>query len=137
MARDHQSACLGIYRSTRQWLFPRWPVSFRSVGADYCQKSHKDYKKESPRDVMARFDILHVLELLRKVKELLKKLKLTAMTSQQSSLVLSQQKCSVLQGKQKFRDAFCQFPFRLIYYYGSNNSTGKETSKMHLFAKSC
>ena len=30
------------------------------------------------------------------------------------------------------RGAFCQFPFRWIYYYGSNKSTGKETGKMHL-----
>ena len=30
--------------------------------------------------------------------------------------------------------AFCQFPFQWIYYYGSNKSTGKETSKMHLCA---
>ena len=27
------------------------------------------------------------------------------------------------------RGAFCQFPFRWIYYYGSNESTGKETGK--------
>ena len=27
------------------------------------------------------------------------------------------------------RGAFCQFPFRWIYYYGSNKSTGKETGK--------
>ena len=26
------------------------------------------------------------------------------------------------------------FPFRWIYYYGSNKSTGKETGKMHLCA---
>ena len=30
------------------------------------------------------------------------------------------------------RGAFCQFPFRWIYYYGSNESTGKETGKTHL-----
>ena len=30
------------------------------------------------------------------------------------------------------RGVFCQFPFRRIYYYGSNNSTGKEISKTHL-----
>ena len=30
------------------------------------------------------------------------------------------------------RGAFCQFPFRWIYYYGNNKSTGKETGKMHL-----
>ena len=30
------------------------------------------------------------------------------------------------------RGAFCQFPFRWIYYYGSNESTRKETVKMHL-----
>ena len=30
------------------------------------------------------------------------------------------------------RGAFCQFPFCWIYYYGSNKSTGKKTSKMHL-----
>ena len=29
------------------------------------------------------------------------------------------------------RGVFCQFPFRWIYYYGSNKSTGKETGKMH------
>ena len=32
------------------------------------------------------------------------------------------------------RGAFCQFPFRWIYYYVSNNSTGKETGKTHLCA---
>ena len=32
------------------------------------------------------------------------------------------------------RGAFCQFPFRWIYYYGSNKSTGKETGKTHLCA---
>ena len=32
------------------------------------------------------------------------------------------------------RDAFCQFPPRWIYYYGSNESTGKETGKTHLCA---
>ena len=32
------------------------------------------------------------------------------------------------------RDAFCQFLFRWIYYYGSNKSTGKETAKTHLCA---
>ena len=30
------------------------------------------------------------------------------------------------------RGAFCQFPFRWIYYYGSNKFTGKETGKTHL-----
>ena len=30
------------------------------------------------------------------------------------------------------RGAFCQFPFRWIYFYGSNKFTGKETGKMHL-----
>ena len=30
------------------------------------------------------------------------------------------------------RGAFCQFPFRWIYYFGINESTGKETGKMHL-----
>ena len=29
------------------------------------------------------------------------------------------------------RDAFCQFPFRWIYYCHSSKSTGKETGKMH------
>ena len=28
--------------------------------------------------------------------------------------------------------AFYQFPFRWIYYYGSNKSTGKETGKTYL-----
>ena len=32
------------------------------------------------------------------------------------------------------RGAFCQFPFRWIYYYGSNESTGKETGKTYLCA---
>jgi hypothetical protein len=32
------------------------------------------------------------------------------------------------------RGAFCQFPFRWIYYYASNKSTGKETGKTHLCA---
>ena len=32
------------------------------------------------------------------------------------------------------RGAFCQFPFRWIYYCGSNESTGKETGKTHLCA---
>ena len=27
------------------------------------------------------------------------------------------------------RGAFCQFPFRWIYYYGSNKTTGKELVK--------
>ena len=31
------------------------------------------------------------------------------------------------------RRAFCQFPFRWIYYYDSNKSTGKETGKTHLY----
>ena len=35
------------------------------------------------------------------------------------------------------RGAFCQFPFRWIYYYGSNKSTGKETGKTHLCALYC
>ena len=30
------------------------------------------------------------------------------------------------------RGAFCQFTFQWIDYYGSNKSTGKETSKLHL-----
>ena len=29
---------------------------------------------------------------------------------------------------------FCQFPLRLISYYDSNKSTGKETGKMYLCA---
>ena len=32
------------------------------------------------------------------------------------------------------RGAFCKFPFRCIYYYGSNKSTGKETGKTHFCA---
>ena len=32
------------------------------------------------------------------------------------------------------RGAFCQFPFRRIYYYSSNKSTGKEIGKTHLCA---
>ena len=32
------------------------------------------------------------------------------------------------------RGAFCKFPFRWIYYCGSNKSTGKETGKTHLCA---
>ena len=32
------------------------------------------------------------------------------------------------------RGAFCQFPFRWIYYCHSSKSTGKETEKMHLCA---
>ena len=32
------------------------------------------------------------------------------------------------------RGAFCPIPFRWIYYYGSNKSTGEETGKMHLCA---
>ena len=32
------------------------------------------------------------------------------------------------------RDAFCQFSFRWIHYYGSNKSTGLETCKSHLCA---
>ena len=32
------------------------------------------------------------------------------------------------------RGPFCKFPFRLIYYYGSNKSTGKDTGKTHLCA---
>ena len=30
------------------------------------------------------------------------------------------------------RGAFCQFPFRWIYFYTSNKFTGKETGKTHL-----
>jgi hypothetical protein len=30
------------------------------------------------------------------------------------------------------RGTFCQFPFRWIYYYGSNKSNGKEAGKKHL-----
>ena len=30
------------------------------------------------------------------------------------------------------KGAFCEFPFRWIYYYGSNEFTGKETGKTHL-----
>ena len=32
------------------------------------------------------------------------------------------------------RGVFFQFPFRWIYYYGSNESTRKETGKTHLCA---
>ena len=32
------------------------------------------------------------------------------------------------------RDAFCQLPFRWIYYCHSSKSTGKETGKTHLCA---
>ena len=32
------------------------------------------------------------------------------------------------------RGAFCQFTFWWIYYYGSNESTGKESGKTHLCA---
>ena len=32
------------------------------------------------------------------------------------------------------RGAFCQFPFRWIYYYGSIKATGKETGKTYLCA---
>ena len=32
------------------------------------------------------------------------------------------------------RGAFCQFTLLWIYYYGSNESTGKETGKTHLCA---
>ena len=35
------------------------------------------------------------------------------------------------------RGAFCQFPFRQIYYYGSNKSTGKDIGKTHLCALCC
>ena len=35
------------------------------------------------------------------------------------------------------RGAFCQFSFHWIYYYGSNESNGKETGKMHLCAMQC
>ena len=38
--------------------------------------------------------------------------------------------------KPMHRGAFCQFPFRWIYYYGSNKSTRKETGKTHLCAMS-
>ena len=42
-----------------------------------------------------------------------------------------------LLGKSEYtvhRGAFFQFPFRWIYYYGSNKSTGKESGKTHLCA---
>ena len=32
------------------------------------------------------------------------------------------------------RGVFCQFPFRWIYYYGRNESTGKKTGKTYLCA---
>ena len=35
------------------------------------------------------------------------------------------------------RGAFCQFPFRWIYCYGNNKSTGKETGKTLLCALHC
>ena len=35
------------------------------------------------------------------------------------------------------RGAFCQFPFRWIYYCHSSKSTGKETDKMHLCGVGC
>ena len=34
--------------------------------------------------------------------------------------------------KRLHRGAFCQFLFLWIYYYGSNESTGKKTGKTHL-----
>ena len=40
----------------------------------------------------------------------------------------------VEKGKTVHRDAFCQFPFRWIYYCHSSKSTGKETGKMRLCA---
>ena len=40
----------------------------------------------------------------------------------------------VLEFRPVHRGAFCQFPFRWIYYYGSNKSTGKKTGKTHLCA---
>ena len=45
------------------------------------------------------------------------------------NLYLHYKKCQPLH-----RGAFCQFPFRWIYYYGSNESTGKEAGKTHLCA---
>ena len=35
------------------------------------------------------------------------------------------------------RGAFCHFPFRWIYYYESNKSTGEKTGQTHLCALSC
>ena len=35
------------------------------------------------------------------------------------------------------RGAFCQFPFRWIYYCHSSKSTEKETGKKHLCALQC
>ena len=40
----------------------------------------------------------------------------------------------VKKNKTLHRGAFCQFPFRRIYYYGSNKATGKETGKTHFCA---
>ena len=46
----------------------------------------------------------------------------------------SGKKSDNLQYNTLHRGAFCQFPFRWIYYYGSNKSTKKETCKTHLCA---
>ena len=49
----------------------------------------------------------------------------------------AQKKCySKYQIESVHRGAFCQFPFRSIYYYGSNKSTGNKNGKTHLCAVS-
>mgnify|MGYP006975812074 CR=1 FL=1 len=47
-------------------------------------------------------------------------------------LIVLSEFLEVLHAQAVHRGVFCQFPFQRIYYYGSNNSTGKEISKTHL-----
>ena len=55
-----------------------------------------------------------------------------------SGLSLYRSECRIIHTSKKcyqvlHRDAFCQFPFRWIYYYGSNKSTGKETGNYTVY----
>ena len=49
-----------------------------------------------------------------------------------STYTMRQNECECKIISALHRDAFCQFLFWCIYYYGSNKSTGKETGKTHL-----
>ena len=53
-----------------------------------------------------------------------------------SSTAFHQKSISFITNATLHRGAFCPFPFRWIYYYASNKSTGKESGKAHLCALS-
>ena len=58
-------------------------------------------------------------------------------TNQNENFQLPVQTYLLLPLRQCSRGVFSQFPFRWIYYYGSNKSTGKETGKTHLLTQDC